>query len=85
MFRTYKETNKHRLLLYKYKCKITRYTLYLYRRGENQPWRLGKFFADSRFARSEGGTAYVNELKGLSKQPCQVFRISNFNVFETKF
>jgi len=40
-------------------------------RGENQPWRLGKFYGDSRFARGDGGRAYINELIGLSKQPCQ--------------
>lgn len=40
-------------------------------RGENQPWRLGKFYSDSRFARGHGGQDYKNELIGLSKQPCQ--------------
>jgi len=40
-------------------------------RGENQPWRLGKFYADSRFARLDNGHGFVNELLGLSKQPCQ--------------
>jgi len=40
-------------------------------RGENQPWRLGKFFADSRFATKNNGDGYMNEIMGLSKQPCQ--------------
>jgi hypothetical protein len=42
-------------------------------RGENQPWRLGKFYADSRFARLDNGHGFVNELLGLAKQPCQVY------------
>ena len=41
-------------------------------RGDTQPWRLGKFYADSRFARGEGGKAFVHELVGLASQPCQV-------------
>jgi len=40
-------------------------------RGLGQPWRLGKFFADTRFAWGNGGTAYKNELVGLTQQPCQ--------------
>ena len=41
-------------------------------RGVNQPWRLGKFYADSRFAFKDNGHGYVNELEGLSQQPCQM-------------
>ena len=41
-------------------------------RGANQPWRLGKFYSDSRFAFKDGGHGYVNELEGLAEQPCQV-------------
>ena len=40
-------------------------------RGVNQPWRLGKFYADSRFAFKDNGHGFVNELEGLSQQPCQ--------------
>ena len=40
-------------------------------RGVNQPWRLGKFYGDSRFAFKDNGHGYVNELEGLSQQPCQ--------------
>ena len=40
-------------------------------RGVTQPWRLGKFYADSRFAFKDNGHGYVNELEGLSQQPCQ--------------
>jgi len=39
--------------------------------GEGQPWKLGRFFGDSRFAMGKNGTAYKNELLGLSKQSCQ--------------
>merc|ERR1719430_2422976 len=39
-------------------------------RGVNQPWRLGKFYADSRFAFKDNGHGFVNELEGLSQQPC---------------
>jgi len=39
-------------------------------RGVNQPWRLGKFYADSRFAFKDHGHGFVNELEGLSQQPC---------------
>jgi len=40
-------------------------------RGKNQPWRLGKFYADSHFAFKDNGHGYVNELEGLADQPCQ--------------
>ena len=40
-------------------------------RGVNQPWRLGNFYSDSRFAFKDGGHGYVNELEGLAQQPCQ--------------
>jgi len=40
-------------------------------RGHNQPWRLGKFYSDARFAFKDNGHGYVNELMGLSEQPCQ--------------
>jgi len=40
-------------------------------RGTNQPWRLGKFYSDARFAFKDNGHGYVNELEGLSQQPCQ--------------
>jgi len=40
-------------------------------RGVNQPWRLGKFYGDSRFAFKDNGHGFVNELEGLSQQPCQ--------------
>ena len=40
-------------------------------RGTNQPWRLGKFYSDARFAFKDGGHGYVNELEGLSEQACQ--------------
>jgi len=40
-------------------------------RGKNQPWRLGKFFGDARFATKNNGEGYKNELIGLSQQPCQ--------------
>jgi len=39
-------------------------------RGVTQPWRLGKFYSDSRFAFKDKGHGYVNELEGLSEQPC---------------
>jgi len=39
-------------------------------RGVNQPWRLGKFYGDSRFAFKDHGHGYVNELEGLCQQPC---------------
>ena len=52
-------------------------------RGKGQPWRLGKFFSDSRsqhksllfikppqfrFAFKDGGHGYVAELEGLAEQ-----------------
>ena len=40
-------------------------------RGTNQPWRLGKFYSDARFAFKDGGHGFVNELEGLSEQACQ--------------
>ena len=40
-------------------------------RGVNQPWRLGKFYGDSKFAFKDNGHGYVNELEGLAQQPCQ--------------
>ena len=40
-------------------------------RGTNQPWRLGKFYSDARFAFKDGGQGYANELEGLSEQACQ--------------
>merc|ERR1719334_1182757 len=40
-------------------------------RGVNQPWKLGRFYGDSQFAFKDNGHGYVNELEGLSEQPCQ--------------
>ena len=40
-------------------------------RGTNQPWRLGKFYSDARFAFKDGGHGFANELEGLSEQACQ--------------
>ena len=39
--------------------------------GKEQPWRLGKFFGDPKFAVSERGEGFMKELEGCVVQPAQ--------------
>ena len=37
--------------------------------GKDQPWRLGKFFGDPKFAVGENGEGFEKELNGVVVQP----------------
>ena len=39
--------------------------------GKEQPWRLGKFFGDPKFAVGESGDGFMRELEGCVVQPAQ--------------
>ena len=39
--------------------------------GKEQPWRLGKFFGDPKFAVGESGEGFMKELEGCVVQPAQ--------------